>query len=172
MGAADELITNIDESDCVLLSFGEEFRLADSDKSKLLKAYNNAAEYIKDKNYFVLNICDDEVIFESIFDSSRIAAPFMKADENENHNPFDRESNPMWDKYMKWLSCTLNNKLLILEFGCLMGSMNIVRWPFEKTVTLNQKSRLIRINETCPFIPAEISERSSSIKCNSVDFLL
>lgn len=171
MKISDELINSINESDCILIAFGEEFRLADEDRDKLISAYDNIAKFCMSKNYFVVNICDDDLIFDSSFDKERIAAPFAHSDD-ESTNPFDRESNPIWDKYMKWLSHTLNNRLLILEFGCLTGSMNIVRWPFEKTVMLNQKSRLVRINENCPFVPAEISERASSVKCNSVDYLI
>lgn len=157
------------------MGFGEEFRASDENRERLTPAYNNIAHELRDKNYFVLNICDDSVVFESEFDLSRIAAPFKDSSNEEESvsiNPLDRDSNPMWDKYLKWLSRTLNNKLLILEFGCLMGAMQIVRWPFEKTVLLNQKSELIRVNESCPFLPTEISQRSTSIKCNAVDFLL
>lgn len=172
----EDVKKKITEADCVLIGFGEEYREETCEREKLLSAYNALFEVTGKKNYYILNICDDKVIFDSGFDDNRIAAPFCNISEGENHDsetsPFDREQNSMWDNYMKWLSCTINNKLLILELGCLMGAMEIVRWPFEKTVMLNNKSELIRVNETFPFVPAEISEKSTSIKCNSVDFLL
>ena len=176
MSEIESLYDKIYNADCVLLAFGEEFRTSERDRSEVVKAYNSIAKSVHEKNYYVLNICDDDAIFESDFDSSRIAAPFKDSDEkNKNNKPgelFDRTKNPEWDKYMKWLSCTLNKKLVIVELGCLMGTMELVRWPFEKTVSLNMKSELVRINRNFPFVPAEISDRTLSIGCNSVDFLL
>lgn len=172
----DELTKRIEESDCVLIGIGEEYRVQERSKQEIINALNSLYKLVENKNYYVLSICDDKVIFESEFGDDRIAAPFCNisdstADDNRE-NPFDRENNPTWDKYMKWLSYTLNNKLLILELGCLMGAMELVRWPFEKTVNLNNKSSLVRINDSFPFVPAEISAKSVSVKCNSVDFFL
>lgn len=172
----ENLMNQIDESDCVLIGIGEEYRVQERSKQEVLSALDGLFEIVKNKNYYVLDICDDRTIFESKFGDKKIAAPFcdyMERDEDESRaNPFDRENNPTWDKYMKWLSFTLNNKLLVLELGCLMGAMELIRWPFEKTVSLNNKSKLVRINESFPFVPAEISEKSISVKCNSVDFFL
>lgn len=165
----------IENADCVLIGIGEEFREKECSKDKLDKAYKNLSDCLEGKNYFVLNICDDKVIYDAGFDENRIAAPFCDICEDSDfsqNNPFDREKNPMWGKYTKWLSYTIKNKLLIIELGCLMGSMEVVRWPFEKTVMLNNKSELVRINEKFPFVPAEISEKSFSVMCNSVDFLI
>ena len=159
-----------------LVGLGEEWKSEGQSEDKIRNAYSEIAKILEDKNCFILSTCEDGLIFDSIINRERIAAPFrddVLHEADEEYSPFDRDMNPMWDKYMKWLSCTLNKKLVILEMGCLLGKdMRIVRWPFEKTVMYNLKSELIRVNETCPFIPAEISERATSIKCNSVDFLL
>ena len=51
-----------------------------------------------------------------------------------------------WERYRTWLSCTLNQKLCILELGVGFQYPTVIRWPFEKTAFLNQKASLVRVN--------------------------
>lgn len=77
-----------------------------------------------------------------------------------------------WEKYTKWLSCTLNRKLLLLELGTGFQYPQVIRWAFEKTAFYNMKSTLVRISSKFPQLPAELSERGVSMAENPVEFLL
>ena len=75
-----------------------------------------------------------------------------------------------WQKYMKWLQGTLNKKLCVMEFGVGMKLPSVIRFPFEKTVFYNQKSKLIRMHEKYYQINQEVSERAMRCECNAVQF--
>lgn len=77
-----------------------------------------------------------------------------------------------WDKYTKWLSCTLNRKLLLLELGTDFQYPQVIRWAFEKTAFYNMKSKLVRISSKFPQLPAELSERGVAVAEKPVEFLL
>lgn len=75
-----------------------------------------------------------------------------------------------WEKYTKWLTCTLNRKLVILELGVGFRFPQVARWPFEKTAFYNQKSVLVRVNSKFPQLPAELSQRGMSFRESPIDF--
>lgn len=77
---------------------------------------------------------------------------------------------PQWKEYTKWLSQTLNQKLLILELGVGFQTPTVIRWPFEKTVYFNQSAYLYRINQKFAQISEEIKGKTTAIGKNSVDF--
>ena len=79
---------------------------------------------------------------------------------------------PQWNHYQRWLSCTLNRKLCILELGAGFEYPQVMRWPFEKVTVYNRKSHLIRVGTRFPQIPEEISERGISVPESPVQFLL
>lgn len=70
-----ELISEINDSQYVLVGIGSEWKLQNNDKETLLKAYNKLAELLKDKNYYIVTICTDDVIYESDLSKERITAP-------------------------------------------------------------------------------------------------
>lgn len=76
-----------------------------------------------------------------------------------------------WEKYKKWLSRTLNKKLLILELGVDFKYPTVIRWPFEKTAFFNEKSHMYRVNKTFFQIPEEMKERIVSVPVNSAEFI-
>lgn len=76
-----------------------------------------------------------------------------------------------WERYMKWLSGTLNKKLLLLDLGTDFLYPQLIRWAFERTALLNQKSYLIRIHKSLFHIPEELKERAEFIAVNSKEFL-
>lgn len=76
-----------------------------------------------------------------------------------------------WDKYMKFLSLTLNRDIVILELGVLMDFPNIIRWPFEKTALINMKAHFYRINSALPQMNAELKGKGISICSDVYDFL-
>ena len=78
---------------------------------------------------------------------------------------------PQWSVYTKWLTGTLNKKLVILELGVGFQTPTVVRWPFEKTAFFNQKSYMYRINEKFSQITGELKGRAEGIAENSVEFI-
>lgn len=162
-----ELQIKINESEKILIGIGEEFSLSTNSNNDLVEAYNIISNMLKDKDYFIVTLNKDECIFDSDLIESKITAP------NSDKIVLDEKGEDVaWNKYMLWLSCTLNKKLLIIELGVGLNSPQVIRWPFETTVSLNNKAELIRINESIPNVPVEISNKAISIKSNSVDFIM
>lgn len=79
---------------------------------------------------------------------------------------------PRWKDYMKWQTGTINRTLVILELGEGFATPTVMRWPFEKIIYFNQKSRLYRVNESFYQLPKEAEERSVSVHENSVRWML
>lgn len=163
----NELKIKIDDADKILIGIGEEFSTNNNSENDLICAYNNLNDLLTDKDYFVVSINKDATIFESDLNNEKITAP-----NSDNVELNEKGEDKAWEKYMLWLSCTLNRKLLILELGVGLNAPQVIRWPFETTVSLNNKAELIRMNETLPNIPSEISNKATSIKENSVSFFL
>lgn len=76
-----------------------------------------------------------------------------------------------WHTYMKWLQSTLNRRLCILELGADMMFAGVLRFRFEKMISLNQKAKLLRVHGRLHQLPAEIAERGMGISQNAVDFM-
>ena len=79
---------------------------------------------------------------------------------------------PRWKDYMKWQTGTINRSLVILELGDGFATPTVMRWPFEKIIYFNRKSRLYRINESFYQLPKEAEERGVSVHENSVRWML
>ena len=189
---------NFSDYDMVLVGIGEEF----NENAKALDAYNKLAALLEKKNYFIVTLCLDDVIFESNLDKEKIVAPLggkrkkqcPDACENKLYdvteticpickkelvynnylaeNYIEDDYIPMWEKHKKWVSLTLNKKLLALELGVSFKLPQIIRWPFEKIVSLNNKAELIRVNVTLPQLSEVVSGKGTSIKENSVEWVV
>ena len=61
---------------------------------------------------------------------------------------------------------------MILELGEGFSTPTVMRWPFEKIIYFNQKSKLYRINENFYQLPKEAEERGVSVHENSVRWML
>lgn len=99
----------------------------------------------------------------------------MKINIREKENPEQYNEAgylSQWEKYQKWLSCTLNRKLVILELGEGFEFPSLFRWPFEKLAFFHQKSKLIRVNQKLWQLGEEIKDRAVSVPVNSKDFLI
>lgn len=90
----------------------------------------------------------------------------------ENEGYMESGYLPQWERYTKWLSCTLNRKLCILELGVDFRYPQVIRWPFEKTAFYNQKSVLVRVNSRFPQAARELAQRTVSIAASPVEALL
>lgn len=150
----EELQNEVHSASLVLVGLGEEL------SGDLTDFYGKLAELLKKKDYFIVTLQDRDGLEKAGLAAEQITAPFS-----------ERESQESWEKYLHWLSFTLNQKLCILELGVGFKNPNVIRFPFEKTCYFNQKSRYIRVNETFPQLSKEIAERGVSIKRNPVAFL-
>ena len=79
---------------------------------------------------------------------------------------------PRWKDYMNWQTGTINRSLVILELGEGFSTPTVMRWPFEKIIYFNQKSKLYRINENFYQLPKEAEKRGVSVHENSVRWML
>lgn len=181
----------------ILVGIGEEFDNA----SEALDAYNKLAEILEGKNYFVVSLCMDDVIYNSNLKEDKIVTPLggkrmKQCPDGCNNELFSIEETkcphcgrelvfnniqaenyveegylPMWEKHKKWLTGTLNKKLLVLELGCNMKFPQIIRFPFERISFFNEKSHFIRVNEKFPQLTTETAARGESINANSVQWV-
>lgn len=78
---------------------------------------------------------------------------------------------PQWEKYKRWLSCTLNRRLCILELGAGFKYPQILRWPFEKATMYNNKAFLIRVGSSFPQLAEEIAQKGLSIAASPLELL-
>lgn len=78
---------------------------------------------------------------------------------------------PQWEAYTRWLSRTLNHPLTVLELGEGFALPTVIRWPFEKTVFLNQKAYLYRVHSRFSQISGEVKEKGTGIAEDSVEFI-
>lgn len=86
-----EIKQNILDSEKIVIGIGSEFD-SFSDKEKedsILKTYKKLNEYVKDKDYRIITLCMDELVYK-VFDKDRIVAPcgnisFYQCDQNCNN---------------------------------------------------------------------------------------
>ena len=76
-----------------------------------------------------------------------------------------------WERCRKWLSCTLNKKLCILELGVGFQYPSVIRWPFEKTAFLNNKASFVRVNSKFFQLSEELKGKAISIPQNPLVLL-
>lgn len=149
-----DLLKDLQDSKCVLIGLGEAFSLKNpEDEMKYIRFYKKLKETLGVKDYYIVTQAEDDLIFQCGFDKKHVAAPFVYPEEEEN-----------WNDYMKWLSFTLNRHLLVVELGVGFENPMVIRFPFEKTVFLNQKSKMYRVHPVLPQVTAEIAERGTAIQ--------
>ena len=76
-----------------------------------------------------------------------------------------------WDSYMSWLQKTLNRKLVMLELGEGFETPTVIRWPFEKVATVNNKATLIRVNDKVWQISEDIEAKAIPLNMSGVGFV-
>ena len=231
-----ELNKILDEYDMILLGIGEGFEeefpeemkqgkeyslekdiqrknyLEEHKNTKADLAYQKLAEGLKNKNYFVVTLCQDDKIYHSGLKKERMVAPCgsysflqctnvcssdiynfeeMKESIEKGESPvcphckeplvmnrigvpkYSEEGYlPQWNLYTKWIQGTLNKKLLLLELGVGMKYPSVIRWPFEKMCYINEKARLVRVNDYLHHMTEELKEKGDSVQENPVEFVL
>ncbi|ADL05903.1 hypothetical protein [Lacrimispora saccharolytica] len=77
---------------------------------------------------------------------------------------------PQWKAYTTWLAGTLNKRLLVLELGVGFKTPTVIRWPFEKTVSINKKAYMYRIHESLSQLPETVKGKAAGVSENSLEF--
>lgn len=153
----------LDNAQKVLIGMDKGF-FKNCDKDKMLANLNKLAKLLDNKDYFIVNLSTDEIIKSSELDSSKIAMPLDESipiDDNEKR----------WNEYTNWLQMTLNKDLLVLELGVGFDLPTLVRWPFEKIALYNNKAFLVRVNDSFPQLPEDISNKGEAVKSSVDEFL-
>ena len=143
----EEIKEEVKDASLVLIGLGEELT------GDLTGFYEALTELLKHKDYFIVTLKDREGLEKAGILKEQITAPVEEPDNQES-----------WDKYLHWLSFTLNQKLCVLELGVGFAHPQLIRFPFEKTVYFNQKARYIRVSEKFPQLSAEIADRGEAVK--------
>ncbi len=143
----EEIKAEVKDASLVLVGLGEEL------SGDLSGFYEALAGLLEHKDYFIVTLKDRAGLEQAGIQSEQITAPVEEPDNQES-----------WDKYLHWLSFTLNQKLCVLELGVGFAHPNLIRFPFEKTVYFNQKARYIRVSEKFPQLSAEIADRGEAVK--------
>ena len=138
-------------------------------KEQVQKAYEVLADLLKDKNYFVISLCEDGLLEQSGLKKDRILTPAKEGEEETDGGVYPADS---WETYTKWLQGTLNRNLVILELGVGMELPQLIRFPFEKVTYFNQKSCLYRVHSHLYQMTEEIKERGYSVPVHPVTLLL
>ncbi len=150
----DELKTEVQKANLVLAGIGEDI------SGNQEEFYKGLSELLLKKDYFIVTLQGREGLEQAGLISEKITAPFSEGEDSKT-----------WEKYLHWLSYTLNQKLLILELGVGFEKPQVIRFPFEKVCILNQKSRYIRIHEHFPQLSESIAPRGLSVKENPAEIL-
>ena len=158
-----DFIDKYRDAEMVVIGIGEEWNayLEKQEYQDLLAFY---APYLEKKNYFCITSSKKNDFSWGSLNPKRVVQPLLLEAEKE-------EVEKQWDLYNKWLSATLNKKLMLIELGEGFLIPNLIRWPFEKVTFINQKSVLYRINGQLPQLPENISERAAAVSESSYDFL-
>lgn len=147
----EEIKQEVRKANLVLVGLGEGL------SGDLEGFYRDLALLLERKDYYIVTLKDREGLERAGLIPEQITAPFLGGEPQDS-----------WEKYLHWLGFTLNQKLCILELGVGFEHPEAIRFPFEKTCYFNQKSILIRVNQTFPQVSAEIAERGISVKSDPI----
>ena len=148
-----EIIESFINADKVLIGIGTGVNKLDE---KIIHFYNG---YLEKKDWFIITSRTDNLFSDLSIGEKRVCNVLLENNEKQ------------WDLYNKWLSGTLNKKLLIVELGEDFSRPHIFRWPFEKIVFINKLSTLYRINEKFYQLPENIGDRAYGYKINVNNFI-
>ena len=157
-----------DPAAAALLAFHKsQKKVGGCEKEQVQKAYEVLADLLKDKNYFVISLCEDGLLEQAGLKENRILTPAKEGEEETDSGVYPTDS---WET--KWLQGTLNRNLVILELGVGMELPQLIRFPFEKVAYFNQKSCLYRVHSHLYQMTEEIKERGYSVPMHPVTLLL
>lgn len=157
----EELTLKMADAERILIGIGAEWKVKDEAREALvMEAKDRLRALVEGKDYFVISTLTKEELDRLGFIEFKTVAPMDESLTEEQ-----------WNGYTNWLSRTLNRKLVILELGEGFLQPTIMRWPFEKTVAINQKACMYRVHKTFYQIADEIEEKATAVKADSVEFI-
>ena len=157
-----------DPAAAALLAFHKsQKKVGGCEKEQVQKAYEVLADLLKDKNYFVISLCEDGLLEQAGLKENRILTPAKEGEEETDTAEMYHEL-----YFTKWLQGTLNRNLVILELGVGMELPQLIRFPFDKVAYFNQKSCLYRVHSHLYQMTEEIKERGYSVPMHPVTLLL
>lgn len=158
----EKFVQDYTDAQMTVIGIGAQFQKSqfESDE-KLSEIIDFYSSYLEKKNYFIITSHKDGCLKDSGFNLKRICSPLDASEEQGQ-----------WEFYNKWLSATLNKKLLIIELGEDFNHPNIFRWPFEKIVFINQKSKMYRVSDKYFQLPENIGDRAVGVEEKPADFLI
>lgn len=162
----EEIQKILADAQMILVGIGVDFAPEKSCAASVCSAYDRLRDLIGDKDYFVVTLKTDDIIYGSSIEKERIVAPCgSDASGNvvTNENYDESCYLPQWESYTKWLQGTLNKKICILELGVGFEYPTVIRFPFEKVTYFNKKAFLIRIHPKLAQLTQEIREKGMSI---------
>jgi len=170
----------LEEAELVLVGIGEKFARAERGEVALA-AYRGLARLLDGKNYFIITVCTDKLIYDAGLKEERIVCPLVREESDLEGEKPGLESGAEgnwktarisgWDSYMKWLQGTLHRKLFVLELGVGLKYPAVIRFPFEKIVYFNRRADFVRVHETLYQLPAELKDKGVSMKEDAMELM-
>jgi len=157
----DLLKDAINRSEKILVGLGESVNNVSKEQFIKFK------EFLKNKDYFVIYIPEVNEYINEVFDEyklSKAVAEYDKESAIRDENMSDV------NRYMKWLTMTVNKPLVIMEIGASFANPQILRWPLERIAYINDKSKFVRVNGTLPQVTAEIADKSMPVLMKPEEF--
>lgn len=153
----------IDDADMILIGLGSEFKKEcdlkfESEKDRLA-CFDSLAKRLEGKNYFFITSLEQDIVKGSNIKETKTVNPVITGEDKQ------------FTYYNNWLAASLNKKLLIIELGEDFLRPNLMRWPFERIVMINQKSHLVRVSSKFAQLPEDIGDRAFSISLSPLDYL-
>lgn len=159
-GKKSQLKKRLAMADKILVGIGGEWKSGGSGRQDEVKrAVAALKDMIEEKDYFIITTLSGEDLSLLDFEKGHMAAPLDVSFTEEQ-----------WDVYLKWLSFTLNRATVILELGEDFAQPAVMRWPFEKTASLNNRAFLYRVHGKFSQIPDELKGKAFALPENSVEF--
>ena len=151
----EQIIAAIEDAEKILVGIGESWENKDEAKA----GYEKLKSLLEGKDFYILSVCSDGQIEKVGFEEKRVVTPL---DENDDK----------WDEYNKWLGRTLNRKLCVLELGVGLKYPQVIRWPFEKIVFINNKAKMFRVHNSLFQTTEEMGEKCIGIKANPLEYVM
>lgn len=147
-----KIIEKLKTAQMILVGIGESANLQK-------QQYLQLEKILEGKNYFIVSLENSYGFGETKIKEDRITMPVWNTRD------------PNWEIYLKWLQGTLNKELLVLEIGVGFKYPDVIRFPFEKIVTYNNKASLVRVNSKIWQLPEELSSKGVGVNSEACEFL-
>ena len=136
----------------LLIGIGTQLSVKEDNEKQIDEVYDTLAKLAKGRNCFVITSNTDQKLLDGRISKFLTAAPKVEGQEKQ------------WEAYMNWLSCSLTHELTILELGEGFADPMVMRWPFEKVLSMHQKATLIRVHPMLYQVPADLNGRGIVVR--------